>query len=61
MAYKGLKIQVGDLVKCVNANGVVGLVVELRRGAMLGVIDVLIGSESHPFLPHQLEVINASR
>ena len=61
MAYKGLKIQVGDLVMCVNANGVVGLVVELRRGAMLGVIDVLIGSESYPFLPHQLEVINASR
>ena len=61
MAYKGLKIQVGDLVKCVNANGVIGLVVELRRGAMLGVIDVLIGSESYPFLPHQLEVINASR
>ena len=61
MAYKGLKIQVGDLVKCVNANGVIGLVVELRRGAMLGVIDVLIGSKSYPFLPHQLEVINASR
>ena len=60
MAYKGLKIQVGDLVKCVNANGVIGLVVELRRGAMLGVIDVLIGSESYPFLPHQFESINAS-
>ena len=40
MAYKGLKIQVGDLVKCVNANGVIGLVVELRRGAMLCVIRV---------------------
>ena len=61
MAYKGLKIQVGDLVKCVNANGVIGLVVELRRGATPLVFDVLIGSKSYPFLPHQLEVINASR
>ena len=62
MAYKGLKIQVGDLVKCVNANGAIGLVVERRRpGATPLVFDVLIGSKSYPFLPHQLEVINASR
>ena len=64
MAYKGLKIQVGDLVKCVNANGVIGLVIQFRSGATpLGrpLFDVLIGSESYPFLPHQLEVINARR
>ena len=62
MAYKGLKIQVGDLVKCVNANGVIGLVVERRRpGATPLVFDVLIGGKSYPFLPHQLEVISESR
>ncbi len=54
-------MKVGDLVKCVSANGVIGLVVELRRGATPLVFDVLIGNKSYPFLPHQLEVISESR
>jgi hypothetical protein len=54
-------MKVGDLVKCVSANGVIGLVVELRRGATPLVFDVLIGNKSYPFLPHQLELISESR
>jgi len=54
-------MKVGDLVKCVSANGVIGLVVDLRRGATPLVFDVLIGNKSYPFLPHQLELISESR
>ena len=56
-------MKVGDLVKCVSANGLVGLVVELRRGApgCHRVYDVLIGNKSYPFLPHQLELISETR
>ena len=54
-------MKVGDLVKCVTANGLVGLVVELHLGATPLVFDVLIGNKSYPFLSHQLEVISESR
>ena len=55
-------VKVGDLVKCVSANGVIGLVVELRRGATTPMVfDVLIGNKSYPFLPHQVEPISESR
>lgn len=55
-------MKVGDLVKCVSANGVIGLVVELRRGATTPMVfDVLIGNKSYPFLPHQVEPISESR
>ena len=54
-------MKVGDLVKCVSANGIIGLVVELRRYKKASIFDVLIGDKFYPFLPHQLEVISASR
>jgi len=54
-------VKVGDLVKCVSADGVVGLVVQFRCGATPLVFDVLIGNKSYPFLPHQLELISGSR
>ena len=56
-------MKAGDLVKCINANGVIGLVVERRRSGSYRspLVDVLIGGKLYPFLPHQLEVISESR
>ncbi len=54
-------MKVGDLVKCVSANGVIGLVVQFRCGATPVVFDVLVGNKSYPFLPHQLELLSESR
>ena len=55
-------MKAGDLVRCINANGVIGLGVERRRpGATPLVFDVLLGGKLYPFLPHQLEVVSESR
>jgi len=54
-------VKVGDLVKCVSADGVVGLVVQFRCGATPLVFDVLIGNISYPFLPQPVELISGSR
>ena len=60
-------MKVGDLVKCINANGIVGLVTKTilntgltpRHNSLVYV--VLVGGEHYPFRAHQLEVLNESR
>ena len=43
-------MKVGDLVKCVSAEGVVGLVVRIKNNAHGTLIyEVLIGSNCYPF------------
>jgi len=59
-------MQVGDLVKCISANGVVGLVVGIKDNVHSAVtkksiINVLLGKDIYPFRDDMLEVISASR
>jgi len=50
-------MKVGDLVRCVVANGEIGLIVE-RQGRD---VRVLLKGKAYPFRARQLEVINESR
>jgi hypothetical protein len=62
-------MQVGDLVKCLPADGEPGVIIKVRpngpkrspscHGSF--VYDILIRGGVHPFLPSQLEVISESR
>jgi hypothetical protein len=55
-------MKVGDLVKCINANGIVGLVTKTILNTHNSLVYVvLVGGEHYPFRAHQLEVINESR
>ena len=64
-------MRAGDLVKCISANGLVGLVTKTTLNTHNGhsalnahnslVYTVLVGGGYYPFLAHQLEVINESR
>ena len=45
-----LSVKVGDLVKCVSADGVIGLVVRIKPNAHgTPIYEVLIGSNCYPF------------
>jgi hypothetical protein len=45
-----LSVKVGDLVKCVSADGVIGLVVRIKNNAHgTPIYEVLIGSNCYPF------------
>ncbi len=55
-------MQVGDLVRCIHAGGLVGLVTKKKLNAHNSLVyNVLVGGSQYPFRAHQLEVINASR
>jgi len=55
-------MRAGDLVKCINANGLVGLVTKTTLNAHNSLVyTVLVGGDYYPFRAHQLEVLNASR
>ena len=59
-------MKVGDLVKCISANNVVGLIVNIKPNVHSVVIkrsifNVLLGEEVYPFRSDMLEVISASR
>jgi len=62
-------VQVGDLVKCIPADRRIGLIVCKRPNGPKRtpssyrsfVYDVVVRGGIFPFLPSQLEVINASR
>jgi len=55
-------MRAGDLVKCINANGLVGLVTKTILNAHNSLVYVvLVGGDCYPFRAHQLEVLNESR
>ena len=54
-------MKVGDLVKCVPADGHLGLIVRKRPKYRGFIYDVVLPAGTFPFLPSQLEVINESR
>ena len=59
-------MKVGDLVKCVPADGLLGLIVRKRPNGPPSshrsfIYDVVVRGGTFPFLPSQLEVINESR
>ncbi len=56
-------MKVGDLVKCISANGVVGLIVGIKDNVhgdvtKKSVINVLLGNDIYPFRSDMLEVIS---
>jgi len=56
------EIQVGDLVRCTHAGGLVGLVAKKKLNAHNSLVYVvLVGGSQYPFRAHQLEVISAGR
>ena len=59
-------MKVGDLVSCISANNVVGLIVNIKPNVHNVVIkrsifNVLLGKEIYPFRSDMLEVISESR
>ena len=59
-------MQVGDLVKCVSANRVIGLIVSIKPNVHSAVtkrsiFNVLLDDDIYPFRSDMLEVISASR
>ena len=50
-------MKVGDLVKCVAANGEIGLIVERTTNWSLVIWRVLLKGETYPFRAHQLEIL----
>ena len=51
-------MQVGDLVSCISAGGVLGLITRIVVSAHGSTIyEVLIGSQRYPFRPNMLEVV----
>jgi len=57
-------MQVGDLVKCVSANRVIGLVVSIKSNYTqlnLSIFNVLLNGDIYPFRSDMLEVVSASR
>ena len=55
-------MQVGDLVRCTHAGGLVGLVAKKKLNAHNSLVYVvLVGGSQYPFRAHQLEVISAGR
>ena len=59
-------MQVGDLVKCVSANRVIGLVVSIKPNVHCAVtkqsiFKVLLNGDIYPFRSDMLEVVSASR
>jgi hypothetical protein len=59
-------MQVGDLVKCVSANRVTGLIVSIKPNVHSAVtkrsiFNVLLNGDTYPFCSDMLEVVNASR
>ena len=59
-------MKVGDLVKCVSANRVIGLIVSIKPNVHSAVtkrsiFNVLLNSDIYPFRSDMLEVINANR
>jgi len=58
-------VNVGDLVKCVSANRVIGLIVSIKPNVHSAVIkrsifNVLLGGDVYPFRSDMLEVISHS-
>ena len=56
-------MKVGDLVKCVSANRVVGLIVSIRPNVhdivtKQSIFNVLLGADIYPFRSDMLEVIS---
>jgi len=55
-------VKVGDLVRCVSANGLVGLITKIMLNAHKSLIYiVLVGGVNYPFRSNMLEVISESR
>jgi hypothetical protein len=61
-------MQVGDLVKCLPADGEPGVIIKARQNGPSVpfrresfVYDILVRGGVYPFLPSQLEVISESR
>ena len=59
-------MKVGDLVRCISANRVVGLIVAVKPNVhstvtKRSVFNVLLGKDVYPFRGDMLEVINESR
>ena len=58
----GIQLKVGDLVKCISANGLVGLILKVvlnEHGSFVYV--VLVDGYRYPFRTEHLELINGSR
>ena len=59
-------MQVGDLVKCISANRVIGLVVSIKSNVhsvvtKRSIFNVLLDGDIYPFRSDMLEVVSASR
>jgi hypothetical protein len=59
-------VQVGDLVKCLSTNCVIGLIVSIKPNVHSAVtkrsiFNVLLDGDIYPFRSDMLEVISASR
>ena len=60
-------MKVGDLVKCLPADGALGLIVAIRpngprqRRHRSVIYDILVKGGVYPFLPVQVEALNESR
>jgi len=48
-------VKVGDLVRCITANGRVGLVISISPTRWTA--SIFIDGAEHPFMAHQLQVI----
>jgi hypothetical protein len=55
-------MKVGDIVRCVAANGMVGMILKKTYPSHYSqTYTVLVGSHTYPFQGDQLEVISESR
>jgi hypothetical protein len=56
------KMKAGDLVRCVNANGLVGLILKVVLNAHGSFVYVVfVDGYRYPFRANHLELINGSR
>jgi len=55
-------MKVGDLVRCINANGLAGLILKIILNSHKSLIYVvLVDGVGYPFRSNQLELISESR
>ncbi len=55
-------MKVGDLVRCVSANGLVGLITKIMLNAHKSLIYiVLVGGVNYPFRSNMLEIVSEAR